>query len=78
MKSIHVRSVPDETLLRLKRRAARHHRSLQQEIQVLLENAARMLPADAPLRRSLDLKIVQSGISDDSFNRADFYGDDGR
>lgn len=78
MKSIHIRSVPDEALLRLKRRAARHRRSLQQEIQVLLEDAARMVPPEAPTSGSLNLKIVRSGTSEDRFSRESFYDDDGR
>ncbi|MCH7227995.1 FitA-like ribbon-helix-helix domain-containing protein [Haloferula sp. A504] len=41
MKSLHIREVPEETVERLKRRAARHHRSLQGELLTLLEEAAR-------------------------------------
>jgi len=41
MKSLHIRDVPEQTIERLKRRASLHHRSLQGELQVLLEEAAK-------------------------------------
>jgi plasmid stability protein len=41
MKSLHIRDVPEQTIERLKRRASRHHRSLQGELQALLEEAAK-------------------------------------
>ena len=41
MKSLHIRDVPEQTIERLKRRARRHHRSLQGELQFLLEEAAK-------------------------------------
>jgi plasmid stability protein len=41
MKSLHIRDVPEQTIERLKRRASRHHRSLQGELQALLEDAAK-------------------------------------
>jgi plasmid stability protein len=41
MKSLHIRDVPEQTIERLKRRASQHHRSLQGELQVLLEEAAK-------------------------------------
>lgn len=43
MKSLHIRDVPEQTIERLKRRASRHHRSLQGELQVLLEEAAKQV-----------------------------------
>ena len=46
MKSLHIRDVPETTIERLKRRAIRHHRSLQGELQVLLEEAARQFVAE--------------------------------
>lgn len=46
MKSLHIRDVPETTIERLKRRAIRHHRSLQGELQFLLEEAARQAAAD--------------------------------
>lgn len=41
MKSLHIRDVPEQTIERLKQRASRHHRSLQGELQVLLDEAAK-------------------------------------
>ena len=43
MKSLHIRDVPEQTIERLKRRASRHHRSLQGELQILLEEAAKQV-----------------------------------
>jgi len=43
MKSLHIRDVSEQTIERLKRRASRHHRSLQGELQVLLEEAAKQV-----------------------------------
>ena len=78
MKALHVRNVPEETLRGLKRRAARHRRSLQQELQVVLEQAARMLPEEEPAGSRLSLEIVHSGVREDRWNREGMYGDDGR
>jgi len=46
MKSIHIRDVPEVTIQRLKQRALRHHRSLQGELQALLEEAAKQVAND--------------------------------
>lgn len=46
MKSLHIRDVPEQTIDRLKRRASRHHRSLQGELLALLEEAARQAVLD--------------------------------
>ena len=46
MKSLHIRDVPEQTIERLKRRASRHHRSLQGELQALLEEAAKQAVSD--------------------------------
>ncbi|TAE88996.1 MAG: Arc family DNA-binding protein [Verrucomicrobia bacterium] len=43
MKSIHIRDVPEQTIERLKWRASRNHRSLQGELQALLEEAAKQV-----------------------------------
>ena len=53
MKSIHIRDVPEITIERLKRRAVRHHRSLQGELHFLLEEAARQAVANEPSEFSL-------------------------
>jgi len=53
MKSLHIRDVPEQTIERLKRRASRHHRSLQGELQVLLEEAAKQVVSGDSLEFSL-------------------------
>ncbi|MDA0349603.1 MAG: hypothetical protein O3C43_24805 [Verrucomicrobia bacterium] len=78
MKSIHIRDLREETLAGLKRRAARHRRSLQKEVQVLLETAAQMIPADSAVDRKLKLHIVHSGDSASTWNRDEIYDDLGR
>lgn len=49
MKSLSLRNIPDPTYEALKHQAEAHHRSLNQEILVILENAA-----GAPLYRRPD------------------------
>ena len=46
MKSVHIRSIPESTLDRLKLRASRHHRSLQGELLAVLEAAAKEVSVD--------------------------------
>lgn len=46
MKSIHIRDLPEVVVERLKRRALRHHRSLQGELQKLLTDAANQEVSD--------------------------------
>jgi plasmid stability protein len=53
MKSLHIRDVPETTIARLKRRALRHHRSLQGELVAVLEEAARQIPAGETAEFSL-------------------------
>ena len=78
MKSLHIRDLHEETLSGLKRRAARHRRSLQKEVQLLLEDAARMVPESDPADAQLKLHVVHSGRRDAGFGRDAIYDDDGR
>lgn len=80
MKSIHIRQVDEETLEGLKRRARRHHRSLQKEVEILLHDAARMMsPGRLETGSVLDgLKTVSTGHRNTDWTREDLYGDDGR
>lgn len=80
MKSLHIRNLDDTVLHGLKRRAIRHHRSLQKEIEVLLEDAARMSPPEEQAGASprLNLNKVTTGQTATAWNREDIYGDDGR
>jgi plasmid stability protein len=80
MKSIHIRNLDDTTLLGLKRRAARHRRSLQKEVECLLEDAARMVPIEeqSALSQKLVLKTVSTGNTASNWDRESIYDDDGR
>jgi hypothetical protein len=76
MKSIHIKSVDPKTLERLKRLARSHHRSLQGELHVILERAARLAPPDD---REIDLQLVTVDVGGDrTWNREEIYGADGR
>lgn len=78
MKSLHIRNLDDEILTGLKQRAARHRRSLQKEIEVLLEDAARMSPPEEKAGADLALNTVSTGEKRNNWNRETIYGDDGR
>ena len=65
MSSLTVKNVPEEMLVLLRERAKRHHRSLQGELMIILEEAI------APTKLSLDQvqrRVEELGIStgDDS------------
>lgn len=80
MKSLHIRNLEDATLEGLKRRARRHRRSLQKEVEDLLSDAARMLPPESVegSRYALRLHTVATGHTQSDWNRESIYGDDGR
>lgn len=76
MPALHIRDVPEETVAAIKRRAARHGRSVQQELREVLEEvAAEPVAGERP--RPLSLATVETGHVG-SFDRADFYDDDER
>jgi len=75
MKSIHIRDVPEDTLERLKRLAKMHHRSLQGELQHVLEQAA-AIAKDLPTRRLKLHKVNLGGES--TWSREEMYADEGR
>jgi plasmid stability protein len=76
MPAVHVRNVPEETVARLKERAALHGRSLEAELRLVLDDAARTQPQVRRRRRPLDESLmVNTGIVE-SFDRHDIYGDD--
>lgn len=77
MKPIHIRGISEATLTDLKRRAARHRRFMQKEIQLLLEEAAQMQMAEENEPQGLNLHIVHTSSSD-KWDREDIYGDAGR
>ncbi|MCC5790191.1 MAG: hypothetical protein JJT75_11185 [Opitutales bacterium] len=79
MKSIHVRDLEDEVILGLKRRAARHRRSLQKEVETVLTDAARMVPEQVREQSPLaDLHKVNTGTPGQDWSRESFYHEDGR
>jgi len=76
MPAVHVRNVPEEVLDALKRRAARHERSLQRELRHLLCTTAQEEPAGEPLR-PIELNFSDA-LPTSSWRRAEIYEDDGR
>ena len=65
MSSLTIKNIPEETLVLLRERAKRHHRSLQGELMLILEEAI------APTKMSLDQvqrRVQELGLStgDDS------------
>jgi len=80
MKSLHIRGLDDAVLEGLKRRARRHRRSLQKEVEAVLADAARMAPEGSEGQVSLKslLRTVSTGEASDRWSREKIYGDDGR
>lgn len=72
VKSIHIRNIRPETLEALKRLAAAHHRSLQGELMVILERAARLAPPTP--WQPLELNFAESGRKR-SMSRDELYDD---
>lgn len=75
MKSLHIRGVPEHTVDRLKRRAARHHRSLQGELLALLEEAAKQSPTSD--EEAFELLTVRT-CGQQHWTREEIYEDDAR
>ena len=80
MKSLHIRNLDDEVLFGLKKRAQRHHRSVQKEVEVLLRDAAEMIRFDpdsggSPLQK---LNVVETSREENSWSREEMYGHEGR
>jgi plasmid stability protein len=76
MPALHIRDVPEETVAAIKRRAARHGHSVQQELRDVLEKVAAE-PVSGGRPRRLSLTTVETGQVE-AFDRADFYDDDER
>lgn len=74
--ALHIRDVPEDTVAALKRRAALHGCSVQQELRDILERAAAE-PVHAVLPRRLELRTVTTGC-EEAFDRSTFYGEDER
>ena len=76
MPAVHVRDVPEEVLEALKRRAARHERSLQRELRHLLCSIAKEEPSAEPVP-PIALKLSDASPAS-SWRREEIYDDDGR
>jgi len=76
MPGIHIRDVPEGTVEALKRRAARHERSLQGELRQILSEVADEECALRPLP-PLSLKLSDTD-PETTWSRREIYGDDGR
>ncbi|QHN35370.1 plasmid stabilization protein [Gordonia pseudamarae] len=76
MPATHIRNGPEEVVAAIKRRAARHGHSVQQELRDVLKQVAEE-PVTGARPRRLALRTVATGCSE-PFGRADFYDDDER
>ena len=63
MPDVLVRNVPQHTLEALKRRAAQHRRSLQQELHILIEAATTPSPERTPAQvaRTIKERLARTG-----------------
>lgn len=76
MAAVQIRDVSPEVIAALKRRAARHERSLEGELRYILTAIAREEPPSPPLPQ-IELKLSQAS-SPTHWSREEIYGDDGR
>jgi plasmid stability protein len=75
MPTLQIRGVPEAVFETLKRRAARHQRSLQGELRHILEQIALTEP---PEGETVPIELHMSEASRGDWNREEIYGDDGR
>jgi plasmid stability protein len=79
MASLHVRGLDDDVLQKLKARARRHGRSVQKEVEILLRDAANMMPRDTPSPSPLaGLHFTNTGGRSSHWRRESIYAEDGR
>jgi plasmid stability protein len=76
MSAIHIRNVPEKLVVAIKERAARHGRSMQQELVAILEAATTKAPARVKIAPLTLVTVKTRGKA--RWNRAEIYGDDGR
>lgn len=76
MPAVQIRDVSPEVLAALKRRAARHERSLEGELRYILATIAREEPPAPPVL-PIELKLSQASPPT-SWRREEIYDDDGR
>lgn len=76
MPAVHVRDVPEPVLAALRERAAEHQHSMQQELRLILADAAAR-PASPPPVEPLHLVTVRTrGTA--TWSRDEIYDDTGR
>jgi plasmid stability protein len=76
MKAVHIRDIEPGTLDALKRLARIHRRSLQGELHAILDQAARLAPAQEE-DDGLRLVTVRTGVAS-RWSRAELYDDQDR
>ena len=76
MPAVQIRDVSPEVIAALKRRAARHERSLEGELRYILTALAREEAPSPPLP-PIELKLSQA-VPSTQWSREEIYGDDGR
>jgi plasmid stability protein len=76
MAAVQIRDVAPDVIAALKRRAARHERSLEGELRYILVALAREEPPARPLP-PIELKLSQASPST-TWRREEIYDDDGR
>jgi plasmid stability protein len=76
MPAVQIRDVAPKILAALKRRAARHERSLEGELRTILAAIAREEPPTTPLP-PIELNLSQASPPT-TWRREEIYGDDGR
>ncbi len=68
MAQLLVRDLEKETIERLKRRAKQHERSLQGEVKIILQNAAKLSMAEASnVARDWQKRLAGKKFSDSAF-----------
>ncbi len=82
MPAVHIRDLSPEVVDALKRRAARHERSLEGELRFLLTSVAREEPPAQPLP-AIRLHLAASAepgaaAGEPLWRREEIYGDEGR
>lgn len=77
MKALHVRNVPESVVISLRERAARHGHSMQHELRLVLEAAAKE-PVPSEVREPVRLVTVPAGAATSTWSRGEMYDDSGR
>ena len=82
MATLEFPELSEEVLAALRRRASAHHRSLQMEVRLILEEAVRTAPAEAKrVSIASELRMASQAPTDHAggrWSREELYDDDGR